>query len=160
MDAASRWRAATTLFAACALAGCAATSAPPDEEPVELTVRHRSEWRVLWLEGETNLPDGAHLNYRVVHEAANTIPVGEWPATNLMEAGRSAVTDGTYWARINTFNWPRGNVRVVVQFPLPPQPLDVVARYGANGERLAGEHVTDVGGTRAIQVEHVFEHRR
>ena len=159
MDVASPRRAATTLFAACALASCAETVAPP-AEPVELTVRHRSEWRVLWLEGETNLPDGAHLNYRVTHEAANTIPVAEWPATNLMEAGRSAVTGGTYWARINTFNWPRGNVRVVVQFPLPPQPPEVVERYGEHGERLAGEHVTDVGGTRAIEVEHIFEHRR
>lgn len=159
MDAASRWRAANTLLAACVLAGCAGTSAPPAER-VELTVRHRSEWRVLWLEGETNLPDGAHLSYRVTHEAANTIPVAEWPATNLMEAGRSAVTDGTYWARINTFNWPRGNVRVIVQFPLPPQPQEVVERYGENGERLAGEHVTDVGGTRAVEVVHVFEHRR
>ena len=159
MDAASPWRAATTLFAACVLAGCAGPGAPP-AEPVELTVGHRSEWRVLWLEGETNLPDGAHLNYRVTHEAANTIPVAEWPATNLMEAGRSAVTGGTYWARINTFNWPRGSVRVVVQFPLPPQPPEVMERYGENGERLAGEHVTDVGGTRAIEVEHVFDHRR
>ena len=159
MDAASPWRAATTLLAAGALAGCAGASAPP-AEPVELTVGHRSEWRVLWLEGETNLPDGAHLNYRVTHEAANTIPVADWPATNLMEAGRSAVTGGTYWARINTFNWPPGSVRVVVQFPLPPQPPEVVERYGQNGERLAGEHVTDAGGTRAIQVEHTFEHRR
>ena len=159
MDVVSPRRAATTLFAACVLTGCAGPSAPP-AEPVELTVGHRSEWRVLWLEGETNLPDGAHLNYRVTHEAANTIPVAEWPATNLMEAGRSAVTGGTYWARINTFNWPRGSVRVVVQFPLPPQPPEVVERYGENGERLAGEHVTDIGGTRAIEVEHVFEHRR
>ena len=151
--------AAAVALAACGVAGCASPSAPP-AEAVELTVRHRSEWRVLWLEGETNLPDGAHLNYRVTHEAANTIPVAEWPATNLMEAGRSAVTDGTYWARINTFNWPRGSVRVVVQFPLPPQPPEVVERYGQNGERLGGEHVTDIGGTRAIEVEHVFDHRR
>lgn len=139
-------------------AGCAGTSGPP-AEAVELTVTHRSEWRVLWLEGETNLPDGAHLNYRVTHEAASTIPVADWPATNLMETGRSAVADGTYWARINTFNWPRGNVRVVVQFPLPPQPPEVVARYGELGERLGGEHVTEIGGSKAIEIEHTFEHR-
>ena len=155
------WRAAATVLAvaACGLAACADRGGPP-ADPVELTVRHRSEWRALWLEGETNLPDGAHLNYRVTHEAANTIPVAEWPATNLMDAGRSAVKEGAYWARINTFNWPAGTVRVVVQFPLPPQPPEVIERYGELGERLSGEHVIDVGGTKAIQLEHVFEHRR
>ncbi|MCY4600720.1 MAG: hypothetical protein OXF27_12480 [Acidobacteria bacterium] len=159
MDAGA-WKAAAVLaFATCGMPGCSGESEPP-ADPVELTVSHRSEWRVLWLEGETNLPDGAHLNYRVTHEAANSIPVAEWPATNLMDAGRSAVKDGAYWARINTFNWPPGMVRVVVQFPLPPQPPDVVERYGELGERLSGEHVTDVGGTKAIELEHVFEHRR
>ena len=160
MDANPRAAAAAVLaVAGCGLAGCA-ERAGPLAEPVELTVRHRSEWRVLWLEGETNLPDGAHLNYRVTHEAANSTPVAEWPATNLMDAGRSAVKDGAYWARINTFNWPAGTVRVVVQFPLPPQPPAVAERYGELGERLSGEHVTDVGGTKAIELEHVFEHRR
>ena len=160
MDAGA-WKAAAAVLAlaTCGMPGCSA-GGEPRADPVELTVRHRSEWRVLWLEGETNLPDGAHLNYRVTHEAANSIPVAEWPATNLMDAGRSAVKDGAYWARINTFNWPPGMVRVVVQFPLPPQPPDVVERYGELGERLSGEHVTDVGGTQAIELEHVFEHRR
>ena len=129
-------------------------------ETVELTVAHRSEWRQLWLEGETNLPNGAYVNYRVTHEAAHTTEVADWPATNLIESGRSAVQDGTYWARISTFNWPPGAVRVVVQFPLPPQPPEVVARYGEFGERLAGEHVAELRGMKTVQVEHGFEHRR
>ena len=143
-------------LAACSPAGSGGTAA----ETVELTVAHRSEWRQLWLEGETNLPNGAYVNYRVTHEAAHTTEVADWPATNLIESGRSAVQDGAYWARISTFNWPPGAVRVVVQFPLPPQPPEVVARYGEFGERLAGAHVTELRGMKTVQVEHAFEHRR
>ena len=49
------------------LAGCLPATESRDElgpstagtEAVALTVQPRSEWRVLWLEGETDLPDGA-----------------------------------------------------------------------------------------------------
>ncbi len=126
---------------------------------VQLDVTHRSEWRQLWIEGATDLPDGAYVNYRVTHEASRTLPMEEWPADNLMESGRAAVQDSTFWTRINTFRWPRGEVQVVVQFPLPPQSQEVVARYGEFGERLAGDNVTERAGIRAVEVEHVFEHR-
>ena len=54
----------------------------------------------------------------------------------------------------------RGGVRVVVQFPLPPQPPEVEARYGAFGERLAGGNVVTAAGARVVEVEHAFDHRR
>ena len=130
-------------------------------EPVALEVRHRSEWRVLWIEGDTDLPDGAFVNYTVTHEAAAVTPSEEWPAANLTESGRATVNDGQYWARINTLNWPTGQVRILVQFPLPPQPPEVDARYGAFGEHLTGEDVTVLaGGMKAVEVEHTLEHRR
>ncbi|MCY4075509.1 MAG: hypothetical protein OXH04_08800 [Acidobacteria bacterium] len=129
-------------------------------ETVRLEVSHRSEWRQLWIEGATDLPDGASVNYEVVHELAERAPADEWPAANLQSAGRAAVRDGQYWTRINTFNWPPGAVRIRVQFPLPPQPPDVEARYGALGERLTGDNVIELAGTRAIEVEHTFDHRR
>ena len=128
-------------------------------ETVQLEVTHRSEWRQLWIEGATDLPDGAYVNFRITHEAAETVPVEEWPAENLMETGRAAVQDNQFWTRINTFRWPRGEVRVIVQFPLPPQPDEVMARYGEFGERLGGANVTERAGMRAVEVEHVFEHR-
>ena len=128
-------------------------------ETVQLDVTHKSEWRQLWIEGATDLPDGAYVNYRVTHAATATLPVEEWPAGNLMESGRAAVQDNQFWTRINTFRWPRGEVRIVVQFPLPPQPDEVMARYGEFGERLAGDNVTEQAGVRAVEVEHVFEHR-
>ena len=150
------------------LAGVVAACAPaepgpeqPDDqgtESVALTVETRSEWRVLWVEGETDLPDGAEVQYRASHALARTAPASEWPAANLIASGRATVQDGTYWAQINTLNWPRGEVRVVVQFPVPPQPSSVVERYGEFGERLTGENVSDLDGVKVVEQEHVFEH--
>ena len=151
---------ATGLVSGCGAAGDAASDAAAGMEPVQLAVEHRSEWRQLWIEGATNLPDGAFVDYQVAHEMSDTTPAEDWPATNLIESGRATVTEGQFWTRINTFNWPRGSVRIVVQFPLPPQPAEVEARYGAFGERLAGDNVVTVAGAKVIEVEHVFDHRR
>jgi len=129
-------------------------------EPVLLTVEPRPEWRVLWIEGDTDLPDGALVNYRATHELARSAPTEDWPATNLIDSGRASVQGGHYWARVNTLNWPAGEVQVLVQFPLPPQPPEVDVRYGEFGEHLTGENVTDLGGMKAIEVESRFEHTR
>ena len=123
-----------------------------------LTVDTRSEWRVLWVEGETDLPDGAEVQYRASHALTRTVPASEWPAANLIASGRATVQDGTYWAQINTLNWPRGEVHVVVQFPVPPQPPSVVEHYGEFGERLTGANVSDLDGMKVVELEHVFEH--
>jgi len=127
-------------------------------ESVALTVEHRSAWRVLWVEGETDLPNRSYVNYRVTHELARTVPTNEWPATNLIASGRAAVQDGHYWAKINTLNWPPGQVQILVQFPLPPQPSTVVTRYGEFGENLEGDNVIVINGTKAIEAEYRFRH--
>ncbi len=129
-------------------------------ETVNLNVEHRSEWRQLWIQGSTDLPDGAFLNYSVTHELAETSPPEEWPATNLLESGRATVKDGQFWSTVNTLNWPNGNVRVLVQFPFPPQPPIIESRYGSMGEHLTGKNVITLEGMKAIEVEHQFEHRR
>ena len=148
------------MAAGCGAAGGAASDADAGKETVQLGVEHRSEWRQLWIEGATDLPDGAFVDYQVAHEMSDATPADEWPATNLIEAGRASVVGGQFWTRINTFNWPRGSVRIVVQFPLPPQPAEVDARYGAFGERLAGDNVVTVAGAKVVEVEHVLDHRR
>ena len=136
------------------------TQGPAGSETVSLNVEHRSEWRQLWIQGTTDLPDGAFLNYSVTHELAASRPPDEWPATNLLESGRATVKDGQFWSIVNTLNWPNGNVRVLVQFPFPPQPPTIESRYGPLGEHLTGENVTTLAGMKAIEVEHHFEHRR
>ena len=156
------------FFCAAVGAGCSPSSGPAnspetpatDTQLVQLSVDHRTEWRVLWVEGTTDLPNGAYVNYRVVHELAETSPAKEWPAANLMESGRATVQTGRFWAKINTLHWPDGEVCILVQFPLPPQPPAVEARYGAFGEHLAGENISDLGGMKAVEVEHTFEYRR
>lgn len=153
------WAVLTVLVAGCAPASDSDATGGA-ERTVALTIRHRSEWRVLWVEGDTDLPDGAYVNYRVTHELARTSPLEDWPATNLIESGRGAVKDGAYWAKINTLRWPSGTVRILVQFPLPPQPQAVVDRYGEFGEHLTGAHVTELNGMKAVEVEHTFEHQR
>lgn len=155
----------TAIFVAVAVAvGCNgpedATNDPNGSESVSLSVEHRSEWRQLWIQGATDLPDGAFLNYSVTHELAESSPPDQWPATNLLESGRATVKDGQFWSTINTLNWPNGNVRVLVQFPFPPQPPPIESRYGPMGEHLTGENVTTLAGMKAVEVEHQFEHRR
>ena len=101
------WAVLTVLVAGCAPASDSAATGGA-ERTVALTIRHRSEWRVLWVEGDTDLPDGAYVNYRVTHALARTAPLEEWPAQNLIASGRAAVQNGEYWARVNTLNWPAG----------------------------------------------------
>ena len=163
----NRWR-EWLLALVCAVcgacgAGAGGNGATPDTDgagTVELTVDHRSEWRVLWIEGKTDLPDAAYVNYRITHKLTEAAAADDWPADNLITEGRAAVYEGQYWARINTVNWPQGQVQVLVQFPFPPQPPAVVDRYGAFGEKLTGENVTIIDGIKAVEVEYVLEHRR
>ena len=155
----------TVIFVAVAVAvGCSepegATIDRDGSETVSLSLEHRSEWRQLWIQGTTDLPDGAFLNYSVTHELAASSPPDQWPATNLLESGRATVKDGQFWSTVNTLNWPNGNVRVLVQFPFPPQPSPIESQYGPLGEHLTGENVTTLAGMKAVEVEHQFEHRR
>lgn len=128
-------------------------------ETVALSVDYRTEWRALWIEGSTDLPDGALVAYRVTHELTATAPVDEWPARNLIDAGKAAVQGGRYWTRLNTSYWPPGEVRILIQFPVPPQPDFVVERYGEFGETLSGDNVTTLGGMRMIEIEETFQFR-
>ena len=150
------------LVTGCAAAGSGSGNDPTNlgTEAVLLTVETRSEWRVLWVEGETDLPDGALVNYSATHALARSTPPGDWPATNLIDSGRATVQGGHYWAKVNTINWPEGEVEVLVQFPLPPQPQEIDARYGEFGEYLTGKNVIDLGGMKAIEIEHSFQHTR
>jgi len=151
-----------TTFAVLILTACNQSHSDENTrgERVLLTVEHRSEWRQLWIEGTTDLPDGAFINYSVEHEIGSTTPADKWPTANLVESGRATVAEGHYWTIVNTLNWPPGNVRILVQFPLPPQPIDITVRYGEFGENLIGDNVVTLAGMKAVETEYQFEHRR
>ena len=125
-------------------------------ETVALAVDHLKEWRELRIEGSTDLPDGAVVSYRVTHALTDELPPSDWPARNLITDGTAAVQASQYWATLNTFNWPAGDVRVQVQFPLSPQPADVDERYGEFGEHLAGDNVSSLGASQVVTAEHTF----
>jgi len=129
-------------------------------ETVALTVDHRSRWRELRIEGTTDLLDGAVVSYTVTHASAAELQQGEWPAKNLIADGTAVVLESQYWARLNTTNWPAGDVRVQIQFPVAPQPPSVRERYGAFGEHLIGDNVTTLGASRVVTAEHTFRWTR
>ena len=129
-------------------------------ETVTLAVGHQTRWRELRIEGETSLPDGAVVTYQVTHGLANELPRAEWPAQNLISDGAAMVHDGVYWTRLNTTYWPPGRVEVLVRFPVAPQPDPVRLRYGQFGEHLAGDNVSDLGGSRVVTAEHAFDWTR
>jgi len=124
------------------------------DETVALSVEHISRWRELRIEGTTDLPDGAVVTYRVTHALALELPPSEWPAQNLIADGTAVVHETQYWARLNTTFWPAGDVRVHVQFPVAPQPIEVRERYGEFGERLTGDNVTNLGASKVVTTEH------
>ena len=132
----------------------------PGGEAVTLAVDHRSRWRELRIEGETDLPDGAVVSYRVTHARAEELPPSEWPAKNLIADGTAVVQEQQYWARLNTTYWPAGDVRVQVRFPVAPQPTTVSGRYGAFGEHLTGDNVTSLGASKVVTAEHTLEWTR
>lgn len=147
------------------MAGCTTGSGGPDAtaggtERVVLEVDHDIRWRELRIEGTTDLADGAVLSYRVTHAVTDEVPVDEWPSRNLISDGTAVVQDGRYWARLNTRFWPRGNVRVRVEFPVAPQPDAVRLKYGEFGERLTGDNVIALGSSQVVSVEHAFEWTR
>lgn len=160
-------RAIALAWSLAGFVACTLTTEPSDRiesdqprETVSLTVDHRTQWRILWIEGSTDLPDGALIAYRVTHELARTQPADQWPALNLMESGKAAVQDSQYWARLNTTNWPNGEVGILVQFPVPPQPDFVVERYGQFGENLTGDNVITVGEIKTVEIEKTFQFKR
>ena len=128
-------------------------------QSVSLQISHRTEWRTLWIEGKTDLPDGAYVNIRIIHELGQTTPMDTWPASNLMDNARSTVKDGTFWTKINTIRWPAGSVTVSAQFPSPPQAPEITKRYGEFGEHMAGMNVISQNGMKAVNVEEIFNFR-
>ena len=160
--------AAGALLAGCAQAptgegaedAAAAAAGNSGTETVLLAVGHQTRWRDLRIEGETDLPDGAVVTWRVTHALANELPRGEWPAQNLIADGTAVVQDGVYWTRLNTTYWLPGRVDVVVQFPVAPQPDAVRLRYGDFGENLTGDNVSALGGSRIVTAEHAFDWTR
>ena len=117
---------------------------------------------VVHVHGTTDLPDGARLGYSFVPYAEiRQGVVGARPASLPPDAvnipahqlrGDTEVEHGAFAFDADLRGWPQGQVVFVVTFavgPGYPQPPQVVSRFGADGERLAGPQVhADFPGAR------------
>ena len=70
------------------------------------------------------------------------------------------VQGGREGASLNTRYWPKGGVKVEVQFPMAPRPLAIRARYGDFGEELTGNNVAVLGASKVVTAEHAFDWTR
>lgn len=100
--------------------------------------------RTVLIEGTTNLPDGALLEWDL--EARN----GE------TKHGPMKVKGGKFTSTVTVNEWRPGRVEVWVGFNtlIKGQPPEVVQRYGARGERLTGPNIIDKRILRQVEAKH------
>jgi hypothetical protein len=111
---------------------------------VTLTSSSRIVGRTLFIEGNTDLPDSAVIEWELRHESFNIRR--DIPLSRLASEGHTIVRDRHYTVAVDLSAWPAGQVEVWVAFqPLSygtRQPACVNQLYGRNGERIEGENVS------------------
>lgn len=104
-----------------------------------ITPHVSTEGMTVRVEGTTTLPDGAVINYYYWHadEAVNLRNDGA-------HGGLTTVRDGRFAFSSDLSDWPAGDITLVTEFSVGwgiEQPQDVIARFGSEGEHLAGPQV-------------------
>jgi hypothetical protein len=118
----------------------------------QLCLNARISRRTLVVSGSTSLPDGAVV--QVWAEDFGTAYNEHWN-TDTVDL---TVVGGSFGRGFDLSDWGAGTVTVTAFFEIgSKQPAEVIDRYGANGERLAGPEVKlDMYGgdppPRAVQV--------
>ncbi len=103
------------------------------------------------VRGTTDLPDGARIDYVFLPdgELENSVRAHQF-------AGGTVVEAGAFSFDADLAGWPQGIVLLSVSFAVGPetsQPPGVVARFGSEGELMAGPAVSsDSGGRNALVV--------
>ena len=124
------------LAAGCALLLTART--------VELTLAPHLVGRTICIEGSTDLPDNAVIEWELRHE--QLFQRHDVPISRMASEGHAVVHDHHYRATIDLRGWPAGKIEVWVAFqPLSygtRQPARISWLYGSSGERIEGENVT------------------
>ncbi len=120
---------------------------PAERYDVDLGGRAELSHDGLFLGGTTNLPDGAILEYRLMHASGRQIRGrttvereqfdASVPLSDLMELR----TDGADSLAVEDLE-----LQVVFEIVMDdgPQELEIVAQFGGSGDRLGGEHVEQV----------------
>jgi hypothetical protein len=131
-------------------------------ETVRLEVTPRLHGRVLRIEGRTDLPDNARIDWQARHAEMNTRR--DFPVERMSNSGRVAVRGGRYSATVDLSAWPNGAIEVWVAFePLVynnDQPRFVTRLFGEYGQQLSGPNIETNGQFRnmfrAVAVQRVF----
>jgi hypothetical protein len=111
---------------------------------VTLTTSARVVGRTLYIQGTTDLPDSAVIEWELRHESMNTRR--DIPLSRMATEGHTVVRNRHYSISVDLSAWPSGQVEVWVAFqPLSygtRQPACVNQLYGRNGERIEGDNVS------------------
>jgi hypothetical protein len=98
----------------------------------------------LVIEGTTDLPDSAIIEWELRHESL--FKRHDIPISRMVTEGHTVVHGHRYYVTIDLSNWPAGQVEVWVAFqPLSygtRQPAFVTRLYGLNGEWIEGANVS------------------
>jgi hypothetical protein len=111
---------------------------------VTLTSSSRVVGRTLFIEGITDLPDSAVIEWELRHESL--FKRRDIPVSRMATEGHTTVHGKHYTVAVDLSSWPSGQVEVWVAFqPLSygtRQPACVNQLYGRSGEWIEGEHVS------------------
>src|SRR5215471_11372336 len=111
---------------------------------ITLTSSTRVVGRTLVIEGKTDLPDSAVIEWELRHEPLFTRR--DIPISRMATEGHTIVRDRGYRIAVDLSAWPAGQVEVWVAFqPLSygtRQPACVNRLYGRSGEWIEGENVS------------------
>ena len=111
---------------------------------VELTLSPRLDGRTIVIEGTTDLPDNAVIEWELRHE--QLFQRHDVPISLMANEGHALVHGRHYRAVIDLSRWPSGSVEVWVAFQPRSygtrQPAHISYLYGASGEWMEGENVT------------------
>jgi hypothetical protein len=134
-------------LAAAAIGTAAVETSAAERHHVTISVQATLYGDMLRIRGTATVPDGALIIYAAYLAKA--------PRTRMV--GFARVSGQRYAAEVDVSRWPAGKIAVDAHFqirlPGRKQPADVIARYGANGERMTGPKVVHGGlGFRAAVV--------
>jgi hypothetical protein len=111
---------------------------------VNLTSAPRVIGRTVYIEGTTDLPDSAVIEWELRHELLNKRR--DIPIARMATEGHAVVRDHRYVVAVDVSAWPSGQVEVWVAFqPLSygtRQPACVNRLFGINGQWIEGANVS------------------
>jgi uncharacterized membrane-anchored protein len=119
-------------------------SASVSARNVTLTNEPRLVGRTLYIEGTTDLPDHAVIEWELRHELL--FVRRDLPMHTMVTEGHTVVRGHRYAVAVDVSAWPAGSVEVWVAFQPrsygTPQPAHISMLYGPSGEWIEGDKVS------------------